>query len=82
MSKNNESTPKTVAAHDNKAQSDFLNIFANYSIFLDVVKRTAIDTAEAIVKRELQNFFSGLCEGLECEEDTEDLKDLVELKRL
>lgn len=88
MNIDNESTANSVAEHDNKAQSDFLNMFANYSIFMDMVKRTAIDTAEAIVKRELRNFFSGFLEGLDCDdcyvsdEDTEDLKDLEELKRL
>lgn len=75
MSVDNESTANSVVEHDNKSQSDFLNMFANYSIFMDMVKRTAIDTAEAIVKRELRNFFSGFLEGLDCDDCNEEISE-------
>lgn len=75
MSADNESLNKTMADKNSDKQRDFLNMLANYSIFMDMVKRTAIDTAEAIVKRELQKFFSGFCEGLDCDDCNEEISE-------
>lgn len=75
MSKDTESTNKTMAEIDSDKQKDFLNMFANYSVFLDMVKRTAIDTAEAIVKRELTRFYSDLYDCFECDDCNEEISE-------
>ena len=75
MSKDNESTNKTMAEIDRDKQNEFLNMFANYSVFLDMVKRTAIETAEAIVKRELTRFYSDLYDCFECDDCNEEISE-------